>query len=514
MARREEKMKLKLTWKLWILIIFLIFSFLSIFVSSNGIAFFQKGVIVNSVISNSTASESGLLEGQIIKSIDNVGISSVEDYSNFIKDKFDGENKVKMSINTKESELIYYSAEPPQITVEEIPKTNIKTGLDISGGSRALVQAEDKELNSDEINDLVDVTRNRLNVYGLSDVLIKPVSDLSGNNYMLVEIAGATPKNLEELISQQGKFEAKIGNETVFIGGEKDIASVSRSAQESRIYCSQNSNICNFEFLITLSPKAAERHAEITKNLDLNSSNPEYLDKKLDFYLDDKLETSLLIGADLKGRVTTQVLISGSGTGEDIEQAYENAKDEMKKLQTILITGSLPYKLEIVKLDTISPFLGEGFVKSILIAGFFALVAVAIVIFIRYRQLKASIALLVISLSEIIIILGVASLIGWNLDLPSIAGILATIGTGLDDLIILIDESRQGEKELSLKVKLKRAFAIILGAYFTSLVALFPLIWAGAGLLKGFAITTIIGITVGVLITRPAFSDIIKIIEE
>ena len=100
-------------------------------------------------------------------------------------------------------------------------------------------------------------------------------------------------------------------------------------------------------------------------------------------------------------------------------------------------------------------------------------------------------------------------MISWNLDLPSIAGILATIGTGIDDLIVLIDESK-GNLFISLKQRLKRAFAIIMGAYFTSLVSLLPLLWAGAGLLKGFAITTIIGISVGVLITRPAFADMIK----
>jgi len=111
-----------------------------------------------------------------------------------------------------------------------------------------------------------------------------------------------------------------------------------------------------------------------------------------------------------------------------------------------------------------------------------------------------------------IIILGVASFINWNIDLPSIAGILATIGTGVDDQIIILDETRQ-EISLSIKQKLKRAFSIILGAYFTAVVALFPLLWAGAGLLKGFAITTIIGITAGVLITRPAFVDMIRKIE-
>jgi preprotein translocase subunit SecD len=87
------------------------------------------------------------------------------------------------------------------------------------------------------------------------------------------------------------------------------------------------------------------------------------------------------------------------------------------------------------------------------------------------------------------------------------------VGTGIDSQLIVLDEANQKES-LSLKEKLRRAFKIILGAYFTALVALLPLIWAGAGLLKGFAITTIIGISVGVLITRPAFTDIIRFIEE
>ena len=115
----------------------------------------------------------------------------------------------------------------------------------------------------------------------------------------------------------------------------------------------------------------------------------------------------------------------------------------------------------------------------------------------------------IIFLSEAIIILGVASLIQWNLDLPSIAGIIAGIGTGIDDVIVLMDESTS-KVILSIKQKIKRAFSIIIGAYFTSLVSLLPLLWAGAGLLKGFAITTIIGISVGVFITRPAFGEFLR----
>jgi preprotein translocase subunit SecD len=507
----------KITLRIWVLIIILVFSLIAIF----GLPpkFMQKGVLISSVESNSTAFNAGLRQGQIITAIDGDKISNLDEFTQAIKDKYPSQEKVKTVFTTNEVEAIIFTNETPEITVAEISKTNIKTGLDLAGGARALIQAKDKKLTASEVQDLIDVVSNRLNVYGIADMNILPVSDLAGNNYMLIEIAGATPEDLEELVSQQGKFEAKIANETVFIGGNRDITSVCRNdATCSGIErCSQTQDggyACRFRFGIYLSEAAAKRHAEATKDLDVNvTTQGNYLTEKLDLYVDDSLMSSLLIGESLKGQVTTQIEISGSGIGETNEEAYNDAESEMRKLQTILITGSLPYKLEIVKLDTISPVLGQQFIKSIILAGIAAIVAVAIIVFIRYRKLKSSLALLITSLSEVLIILGIASFIDWNLDLPSIAGILATIGTGIDSQIIVLDEARQ-TTVLSIKQKLKRAFAIILGAYFTALVALLPLLWAGAGLLKGFAITTIIGITVGVLITRPAFTDMIKNIEE
>ena len=185
----------------------------------------------------------------------------------------------------------------------------------------------------------------------------------------------------------------------------------------------------------------------------------------------------------------------------------------LKKLQTILKTGSLPYKLNIVKLDTISPLLGQKFINSIFLAGLVAILAVSLIVLMRYRKIKSSLALLLTSFSEVIIILGIAAVIHWNLDLPSIAGILAVIGTGVDQQIVILDESRMSIS-ISIKEKIKRALFIILGSYATTFFAMLPLLFAGAGLLRGFAVTTLIGITTGVLITRPAFADIIAKIEE
>ncbi|MBU3906860.1 MAG: hypothetical protein KKA64_01285, partial [Nanoarchaeota archaeon] len=270
---------------------------------------------------------------------------------------------------------------------------------------------------------------------------------------------------------------------------------------------------CNFRFVVYLSEDAARRHAGITSNLTVNETNPQYLSKTLDLYLDDKLVDTLLISKGLQGRVTTQIQIQGSGSAAVKADAIKSAEESMHKLQTILITGSLPYKLEIVKLDTISPLLGKEFLDLIFLAGGAALLSIALTVFIRYRRIKPSLIVMFTCVSELIITLGVASFIDWNLDLPSIAGILAAIGTGVDDQIVILDESRQGTS-LSISQRLKRAFAIIVGAYSTVVVSLLPLLWAGAGLLKGFAITTLIGITIGVFITRPAFMDMIKRMEE
>ena len=509
-------MKINFTWKIWLLIIVLFLSLLSIF----GLppTFFQKGVLVTSVEINSTAFNQGFREGQIITSIDSQKVDSLNDFSNILQGKFISNESVKTIFVAGNSEIIFFSDQPPRITISDIPKTNVKLGLDLVGGSRALIQAEDRKLSRSEASELVDITENRLNEFGLTDLIVRQVSDLEGNNFMLVEIAGATPKDLEDLISKQGKFEAKIGNETVFIGGkDKDIASVCRGDPTCALVeqCSQSGAgyLCNFRFTIYLSEDAAKRHAEITKDLEVNvTPQGNYLSKNLDLYLDDNLVDTLLISESLKGRVTTQISISGSGAGETQDTAFQTAEEEMRKLQTILITGSLPFKLEIVKLDIISPTLGSEFIKSIFTAGIVALSAVSLFIFIRYRKFKSSLALLVTSISEVVIILGIAAMIEWNLDLPSIAGILAVIGTGIDQQIIILDESRQNTF-LGMKQRMKRAFTIILGAYFTAVVAMLPLLWVGAGLLKGFAFTTIVGITAGILITRPAFTDMIRRIE-
>jgi preprotein translocase subunit SecD len=125
--------------------------------------------------------------------------------------------------------------------------------------------------------------------------------------------------------------------------------------------------------------------------------------------------------------------------------------------------------------------------------------------------------IILISISEIIIILGVASVIHWTIDLAAMAGIIAAIGTGVDHQIVITDESlmeKGGEKRKwkSIKKRVENAFFIIFTSAFTTIAAMAPLAYLSLGMLRGFAVTTIIGLLIGITITRPAYGNIAKIL--
>lgn len=411
------------------------------------------------------------------------------------------------------------------IRVSDAPSTNLRKGLDLQGGTRVLLEPEEK-IDDETLEVVIDNMKERLNVFGLTDVLVKPVFDpFAGMSYILVEIAGANEDEVRELIAKQGKFEARIGNDTVFYGGE-DITYVCRSAQcafaiDPQRGCGETGDgrwVCTFSFSIALSPEAAQRQADLTRDLDVipDESGNSYLSKQLDLYLDDSLVDSLNIGSDLQGRAVTDISISGSGIGQVYEEAVSDSATNMKRLQTILITGSLPVKLGVVKSDSISPELGEEFTKNALLIGLISILVVGLVIYIRYRVWQVILPLIMTMVSEVVILLGFAALIGWNLDIAAIAGIIVAVGTGVDHQIVITDETlsdrKKNEDILDWKQRMKKAFFIIIAAYTTTVVAMLPLWFAGAGLLKGLALTTIVGVTIGVLITRPAFAKIIEII--
>ncbi|MEK6837500.1 MAG: PDZ domain-containing protein [Nanoarchaeota archaeon] len=535
---------------------------------STGIPFSlgREGVVVRSVEKASAAYDAGIrsVEGSslaakdVIVAIDGQKIRAVEDYADAISGLeinqtllFETNNAfyrltVKPEVNVRvlpeleETEVIVNATtnETKKVlankTVEDVvgvadlglkvanvQKTNLRLGLDLQGGARVMLKPE-TELSREDLELVIANMNKRLNLFGLSDVVIRDASDLSGSKFILVEVAGANEEDVRQLIARQGKFDAKIANETVFTGNE--VTDVCRSSQCSGIdfqsggcfEASASESVCRFYFTISLSQEAAAKQAAATGKLAVVGN---YLSQPLQLYLDDELVDELQIGKELKGNAVTAISISGSGSGSNKKAATTNAINNMKRLQTILITGSLPVKLEVVRTDSISPILGEQFLRNALKVGLVAILFVVGALLLAYRKLQIAIPVMFTSLLEIFIMLGFASLLpflSWTIDLAAIAGIIAAVGTGVNDQIIITDEALKGEQRriFSWKEKLKSAFAVIFGAYFTLVVAMLPLFAVGAGLLRGFALTTIIGMSVGVFITRPAYAKVIEILME
>ena len=408
------------------------------------------------------------------------------------------------------------------LQVSEVPTNNIRKGLDLAGGTRVLLEPQETLSNADA-DLIVDQISRRLDVFGLSDVVVNDVTDFTGEKYILVEIAGANQEEVRQLLSQQGKFEALVGDVPIFQDGD-DIPYVCRTPDCSGIDpqrgCGQvaaGSYSCAFRFTISLSQDAAQRMADATEDLEvIYDTQSGFLSENITFFLDGEQVNELQISADLQGQVQTQISITGSGQGSSQSAAAEAALSDMRQLQSVLLTGSLPVELEIIQSDSISPLLGEEFLQNAILVGALSLLAVVVIVTIRYRKPVIAIPTIIAMVSEVVILLGVAALFNnlWQIDLAAIAGIIIAVGTGVDDQIVIADETlnRKRNVDLSWKKKVKRAFFIIFTAYFTTVAAMIPLIGSGAGLLRGFAISTIVGVTIGVLITRPAFAAILEIL--
>lgn len=376
-------------------------------------------------------------------------------------------------------------------SVGTISTKGIQQGLDLKGGSLIQIHLE-KPVDQDTMNKVTSILDKRLNIFGVKDIKVRS----SGTQDVIIEIAGVKPEEVVNVIGKPGKFEAKIANQTALTGA--DIVKV-EAYQIKGVEWS-------VPFKVSLD--GANRFAQIAEG---KAGYP------VDMYLDDKLISSPEIAPELAtGRPATDVQITGYA------ESKEAAEKEAKEIQTVLQSGALPVKIKIEGISSVSPALGAEFKQGALIAGFLAILAVALMILVRYRIPLLVVPILFTCLCEVLLILGVASIIKWNIDLPAIAGIIAAVGTGVDDQIIITDEVLKEETEtrkrkMSMKTQIKRAFFIVFSSAATLIAAMFPLAYigfsrgyTGIGMLVGFAFTTIIGVLIGVFITRPVYAKFIE----
>jgi preprotein translocase subunit SecD len=360
-----------------------------------------------------------------------------------------------------------------------------------------------------------DVLNEKLNIWGLKEIEITPV----GSNILMVDLAGTDLSTARDIVTTPGKFEIRIRttnntSEHVLWGDCITAVGIPEMREGSWGVNFKLNSKGSGEFGVAAVKYGATDDPDAHELLMLLDDDEVYsapLNPTLASNLKGLYE---IYGED--GDWHPQDLIANTGSGDEGEI-------EARKLRVHLSAGALPVQVTVIGSEQVPASLGSQFKEQALIAGIFALLTVALIIFLRYRQKNILIPMLATSLSEVFMILGFAAIpgIGWQLNLPAIAGIIAVIGTGIDHLVIITDEVLYEGKIPSLKVYLSRiskAFAIIFAAAATTIIAMLPLaglfgvfgVGLGFGALKGFAITTIVGVLIGVLIARPAYGRVIR----
>ena len=346
------------------------------------------------------------------------------------------------------------------------------------------------------------VLENKINAMGTKDAKVNTLTGLNNvARYIRVEMAGVNMKEAQDIVGRQGKFEIRVqttGNATEHAVSGDVITSVQLPSQEPP--ASDNWGV---SFTLSEEGATAFQDAAIKYGATTDPGNHYLL-----MILDNKTVYSAPLSDDLAGQLQTQKirqLYASTGAGKA-------GSSQATQLEIHLRAGALPVDVGIAGSGGTSAPLGERYKMMAVIAGILALITVGFVIYYRYREPGIVLPMVLINASELVILLGFISLIRFQMDLPTIAGLVAVVGTGIDQLVIITDEILHEGKVPSSNLYLKRlarALGIIVAAAATVVIAMLPLAVMDLSTLKGFAIITIMGVLVGVIVTRPAYGKVI-----
>ena len=196
-------------------------------------------------------------------------------------------------------------------------------------------------------------------------------------------------------------------------------------------------------------------------------------------------------------------------TGIDMQEA--------KDLAILLRSGSLSAPMSIIEERTVGPSLGSENIISGRDSMILGMILVILFMFIYYRNfgLVANLALI----ANILIITATLSLFQATLTLSGIAGIVLTVGMAVDANVLIYERIREelfngNSPNASIVSGYNKAFSTISDANITTLIAAIALLTIGTGVVKGFAVTLVIGILSSMFTAIIGTRAIISIIYE
>ncbi|MBP1856729.1 protein translocase subunit SecDF [Rhizobium herbae] len=203
------------------------------------------------------------------------------------------------------------------------------------------------------------------------------------------------------------------------------------------------------------------------------------------------------IAVVLDGSVIATPLVRKAITDGTVQLVADMSPEGADDLALLLRAGALPTPLTVVEERSIGAGRGADSIHSIMTAG--AIGAVLVIVFmVGFYGLFGAVASLAVALN-VVMIIAVLSATGLPLTLPGIAGIVLTIGMAVDSNVLIYERIREEVRHgrsipEAMQYGFSRAFAAIVDANITTLIAAIILLFLGTGSVRGFAVTLAIGI--------------------
>ncbi len=413
-----------------------------------------------------------------------------------------------------------YKALPPEKRKEidklkKLKNKAITLGLDLQGGMHIVLEADlsefkDPKDKKDAINRALEVLRNRIDQFGVSE----PIITRQGNNRIVVELPGVKdPRRAERLLNVRGKLEFRLVDDE--LSSPENFTNYKEGILKSSVELPEDEEILfvwaknpktgklekKYPLVVKKIPELTGAHlktagvgfGELGSPVVLFELKPEGADifyevtsknigKRLAIVLDDKIRSAPVIRAALRG--------SGQ-----IEGKF--TVNEAKDLALILRAGAIPVKLKIVERRIIGPSLGEDSIQAGVKAAIIGMALVIIFMLVYYRL--AGVVSVIALLLNLYFLVATLIWLGFTLTLPGLAGIVLTIGMAVDANVLIFErikeELRTGKSLVaSIDAGFEKAFKAIFDANITTLITSFILAQFGTGPIKGFAVTLIIGL--------------------
>jgi preprotein translocase subunit SecD len=381
-----------------------------------------------------------------------------------------------------------------------------------------LRDAEIKRIKDSAINQALETIRNRIDQFGVAEPLVqrqglkqivvqlpgvkdpKRAKDLiketallefkmlDEDNQMKLDLPARIPKDREAEVLKQVESKLPEGSQVLFERGverdtgreyripylvKKRVMLTGDVLSDARVSIGQ----FNDPYVsITFDAKGGREFERITS---------ENVKKRMAIVLDNTIYSAPVIQERISGG---RAQITGTFTTQ-----------EANDLAIVLRAGALPAPLKIIQDLTVGPSLGkdsiEKGIRSTLIAG-----AMVVIFMIVYYRLSGTIADFALVLN-LICLMGALSALTATLTLPGIAGIVLTIGMGVDSNVLIFERIREELRSgkgvrLAVDGGYDKAFWTIVDSHVTTLITGVVLFLFGTGPIKGFAVTLCLGIAI------------------